>query len=100
MKDKIIEILKSMKHVNFDDPVYPEDVEKYLKKCANEIDSIYQAKSKEKAMSKEEIDKLWKRFSFESETVDDDGEFTGHEIRLMTKPEFELAIKELNNNQP
>ena len=45
--------------------------------------------------TEEEIDKLWERFSFKMETVDDDGEFTGTDVRLMTKPEFDLAITNL-----
>ena len=43
------------------------------------------------AVSEGEITKLWERFSFVHESSDED--FT---VRLMTKPEFELAIQSLN----
>jgi hypothetical protein len=41
-------------------------------------------------LSEGEIDKLWERFSFVHESTDED--FT---VRLMTKPQFELFVKEL-----
>jgi hypothetical protein len=50
-------------------------------------------------LSEEEIEKLWNRFSFEMVTVDDHGELTGTDVKLMTKPEFELAIKELTKKE-
>ena len=43
------------------------------------------------AASEEEITKLWERFSFVHESSDED--FT---VRLMTKPEFEIAVQSLN----
>jgi len=43
------------------------------------------------AVSEGEITKLWERFSFVHESSDED--FT---VRLMTKPEFEIAVQSLN----
>lgn len=42
-------------------------------------------------ISEERIEELWERFSFTSESSDED--FT---VKLMTKPQFVLTLKELN----